>query len=246
MILLVDVPDQGRILEGVEVLISFKTGKRVLKIVCVPEASESNEEYQPQDIYSISSMEDSVLSESDYRRSGQQQQQQQQPPSFLEQLASTVLDPCQCQTLLKPALRKDHKRPNLASRSVSFDKVDIKEFPMTLGDHPSAVSGPPVALDWERILRERSVLLDEYEASRTPRRNRKQLKLSLRDRRGELQKHFSAEEVNKAWKEARAIREQRRETIQRGMFMMLCDDMIETTSRKFHRMGESLTQFILL
>ena len=240
MILVMDIPEQGRVLERVEVRISFKKGKRVLKIFCVP---EEDQEYQYQDFYSVSSADnDLVLSEPEYRFS---QRRSDHQPSFLEQLASTVLDPCQCQTFLKPALRKDHKRPDLSSRSVSFDKVDIKEFPMTLGDHPSAVSGPPVALDWERILRERCVLLDEYEASRSPRRNRKQLKLSLRDRRGELQKQFSAEEVNQAWKEARAIREQRRETIQRGMFMMLFDDMVETTTRKFHKMGESLTQTIL-
>mmetsp|Transcript_22554 Transcript_22554/g.42803 ORF Transcript_22554/g.42803 Transcript_22554/m.42803 type:complete len:301 (+) Transcript_22554:167-1069(+) len=237
MILLVDIPDQGRVLERVEVLVSVKKGNRVLKIICVPEGEQ---EHEFQDLYSVSSAEDSFLSESEYRPS-----QRPQQPTFLEQLASTVLDPCQCQTFLKPALRKDRTRPDLSTRSVSFDKVDIKEFPMTLGDHPSAVSGPPVALDWERIQRERCVLLDEYEASRSPRRNRKQLKLSLRDRKGELQKQFSAEQVNQAWREARAIREQRKETIQRGILMMLFDDMVETTTRKFHRMGESLTQSIL-
>jgi hypothetical protein len=33
-------------------------------------------------------------------------------------------------------------------RSVSFDHIEIKEFPITLGDHPMA-SGPPLTIEWE-------------------------------------------------------------------------------------------------
>ena len=69
--------------------------------------------------------------------------------------------------------------------------------------------------------------------------------MSLRDRKGILQRQFSADEVNKAWQEARAIREQRRETIQRGMMMMLMDDMMETANRKVARMGDSFSSMIL-
>ena len=116
---------------------------------------------------------------------------------------------------------------------------------MTLGDHPSAASGPPVALDWEQMERERCLALDEYEARRSPRRTRRQLKLSLRDRKGILQRQFSAEEVNAAWQEAKAIREQRRETIQRGLVMMFLDDMAETANRKMSRMGHSFSNMIL-
>ena len=237
MILVVESPVQGRVLERVEVVVSFKKGRRVLKIICVSEGEEHEEDHIP-DMASVSSAEDSLLSDSEY------QYARGHETSFLEEFARSVLDPCQCQTFLKPALRKEYK-PDLSTRSVSFDKVDIKEFPMTLGDHPSAASGPPVALDWEKVERERCVGLDEYEANRSPRRNRKQLKLTLRDRRGILQKQFSAEEVNQAWKEARVIREQRRETIQRGMMMMFLDDMMETTNRKVQRIGETFTQSIL-
>jgi hypothetical protein len=33
-------------------------------------------------------------------------------------------------------------------RSVSFDKIEIKEFAITLGDHPMA-SGAPLTIEWE-------------------------------------------------------------------------------------------------
>lgn len=229
--------NKARILERVEVLVTHKKGGRILKIVCL---GEDEDEYDVASMGSVASA-DSFMSDSDLESS------QSQQTSFLEELARTMLDPCQCQTFLKPALRKERRSPDdlLASRSVSFDKVDIKEFPMTLGDHPSAASGPPVALDWEKIERERLLDLNEYEASRSPRRSRKQLKLSLRDRKGILQRQFSVDEVNKAWQEARAIREQRRETIQRGMMMMLMDDMVETANRRINRMGSSFSSMVM-
>jgi hypothetical protein len=34
-------------------------------------------------------------------------------------------------------------------RAVEFKTVVIREFGMTLGDHPNAISGPPVRIDWD-------------------------------------------------------------------------------------------------
>lgn len=245
MILCIESTDPSNImarkLERVEVRITYKKGQRFLQILCLGHDDHDDEQYD--EMASVGST-DSFVSEQESSRASSGVPPEE--PSFLEQLARTVLDPCHCQTFLKPALRKEPKSTDyIDSRSVSFDKVDIKEFPMTLGDHPSAASGPPVALDWEKVERERCVALDEYEASRSPRRSRKQLKLSLRDRKGILQRQFSADEVNKAWQEARAIREQRRETIQRGMMMMLMDDMVETANRKVAKMGDSFSSMIL-
>lgn len=230
--------DQGynkkaRVMERVEVILSYSQRRKLIKIVCVPEGEP---ETIP-DLHFLESMDDIVEAKQDPPGL--------EPPTFLEELARSVLDPCQCQSFLKPALRKEKRSDDGIRNSVSFDTVDIKEFPMTLGDHPSAASGPPVTLDWERLERERSLNLDEYEASRTPRRSRKQLKLSLRDRKGILQNQFSADEVNKAWQEAKAIREQRKETIERGLVMMFMDDFMETASRRMHRVGNSFSSIIL-
>lgn len=244
MILCLEEQDENRthFLERIEVIMSYKNGKRYLKICCIPE-SESDD-----GIPGLSSVlsDDSSSVMSDTAETPPVQNAAGKSTTFVEELARIVLDPCQCQSFLKPALRKE-PRPasSLGRRSVSFDTVDIKEFPMTLGDHPSAASGPPVTLDWEKIESERCVALDDYEASRTPRRSRRQLKLSLRDRKGILQKQFSAAEVNKAWQEARQIREQRRETIQRGMMMMFLDDMVETTNRRVGKIGETFSSMIL-
>jgi hypothetical protein len=168
--------------------------------------------------------------------------------SLLEQLSFAFMDSgcggCQCapfkSALRKP--RKDSGGDSLSNRNVSFSKLEIHEFDMTLGDHPSAVSGPPIALDYTRGHEENIVDLDEYERSRTPRRKRRQMKLSYRDRKYILEQDhgFSKEEVNAAWLEALKIRAQRRETVRRGLVMMMWDDFSESTERKYNRLLSSV------
>ena len=123
-------------------------------------------------------------------------------------------------------------------RSVKFDKVDIREFKMTLGNHPSATSGPPVMLDWDTQPSPHVIDLESYEKARQPRRNRRQLKLSLQQRHGILVKErgFSFEEVKSAWQDALEIRKQRKETLERGLALMKWDEVWESTCRKISRL----------
>jgi len=154
--------------------------------------------------------------------------------------------PCQPRGILK---KPSHDKSNLQNavplnqnRNVSFSSLEIKEFNMTLGNHPSATSGPPVMIDWDSELNKRVVNLDEYEQMRSPRRQRRQLKLSYRDRKGilEEQRGFSTEEVNEAWAEALKIRQQRHETLRRGMVLMTLDDVVESAQRKYRRIVETM------
>jgi hypothetical protein len=95
-------------------------------------------------------------------------------------------------------------------------------------------------LDWDAKTTERTVSLDEYEEERMPRRQRRQLRMSYRERQQILegQKGFSTEEVHRAWAEALSIQRQRQETLKRGMFLMAIDDLWESTQRKCKRMVE--------
>lgn len=141
-------------------------------------------------------------------------------------------------------LKKD-SNPVSMTRSVSFSSIEIKEFKMTLGDHPSAVSGPPVRLDWNaKPMIESVVSLDEFEQMRKPlRRKRKQLKLTNHQRKEILlnEQGFTADEVNNAWKEALQIRQQRYETLQRGVspYQIQIDHLIESFHRKCDRLAHS-------
>lgn len=121
--------------------------------------------------------------------------------------------------LLTPSTSRSHLSQDL---NVQFKEVDIREFKMTLGNHPSATSGPPVMLDWDCKPPNKVVDLDAYEKARPPRRSRRQLKLSLQERHNILVKQsgFTFEEVKGAWQEALEIRKQRKETLERGLALM--------------------------
>ena len=124
-----------------------------------------------------------------------------------------------------------------SNKNVRFENVDIREFKMTLGNHPSATSGPPVMLDSETFAPRKVMTLDQYESTRPPRRKRRQLKLSLQQRHNILVKErgFAFEEVKSAWQEALEIRKQRKETLERGYVMI---DQVDPTSN-------SIFQFFL-
>ena len=171
----------------------------------------------------------------------------------LDQVMETFIDNacCECDAMsvgppLRPAIRpskwthgakeasSSRKRPN----HVRFKEVDIREFQMTLGNHPSATSGPPVMLDWAQSHSQSKMDLEVYEISRPPRRTRRQLKLSLQQRHNILVKErgFSFEEVKGAWQEALEIRKLRKETLERGLALMKWDEVWESTRRKFSRL----------
>jgi hypothetical protein len=130
-----------------------------------------------------------------------------------------------------------------ADKRVKFHDVDIQEFKMTLGNHPSATSGPPVMLDSEFFSPRKVMTLEQYEATRPPRRKRRQLKLSLQQRHNILVKErgLAFNDVKDAWQEALEIRKQRKETLERGLALMKWDEVWESTCRKFNRLvGEPI------
>jgi hypothetical protein len=108
--------------------------------------------------------------------------------------------------------------PGTCGKKVAFQDVDIREFKMTLGNHPSATSGPPVMLDSEPFSPRKVMTLEQYESTRPPRRKRRQLKLTLQQRHNILVKErgLRFEEVKEAWQEALEVRKQRKETLERG------------------------------
>ena len=54
-------------------------------------------------------------------------------------------------------------------RSVSFDRIDIREYQRTVGDNPSVSSGPALSLAWDYSDSVRSTV-DNYESERGSRR----------------------------------------------------------------------------
>jgi hypothetical protein len=143
---------------------------------------------------------------------------------------------CHCKPL-KSALKDPNRPIHSIDRQVSFTKLKIREYDMTLGDHPSARSGPPVQLDWD-YKAENVVNLEDYERARQPRRNRRQMRLTYRDRERLLykEKGFTEEEVNSAWLEALTIRKQRNETVKQTEAQKKWEEAWESAQRKAARM----------
>lgn len=50
-------------------------------------------------------------------------------------------------------------------RGVCFASIQVREYPLILGDHPSCTSGPPLTLDWDHDA-ELSCTIDEWESGR--------------------------------------------------------------------------------
>lgn len=187
----------------------------------------------------------SLLENEDYLVEICEEEEEEEEDVFYNALDSAISaftcglvdEPCHACKPLKSALKDPNRPSSSMGRSVSFNKLCIREYDMTLGDHPSAVTGPPVQLSWNHKP-ENQVNLEEYERARQPRRNRKQLRLSYKERERVLFKEqgFTPEEVNSAWMEALMVRKQRKETLSLTEAQRTMEEAWESTQRKIGRL----------
>jgi len=100
-------------------------------------------------------------------------------------------------------------------RSVSFHSVQVREYSMTLGDHPAAKSGPPVTLSWNYNPSHAVVSVDDFETYRPPRRSRSQIYIPPRRREDMLRNDLGIgnKQLQRARVEVSKIREQRQKTV---------------------------------
>jgi hypothetical protein len=66
-------------------------------------------------------------------------------------------------------------------KKVSFNEIEILEFPYILGDNPSVSSGAPIALGHE-LVKQRTLEVDNYEQNRGKRKSRKRLAIPVQIR----------------------------------------------------------------
>lgn len=107
---------------------------------------------------------------------------------------------------------------NVPSRKVSasFSTIQIRQYPITLGNNPGGAQGPPITLGWKHD-DEKTIFisLDEYEKERPPRRNESELYMPEYLRRWRLlDKGISMKEMQKAASDAEYTRRQRKKTIE--------------------------------
>jgi len=104
-------------------------------------------------------------------------------------------------------------------RKVSFSNLEIREYPITLGDNPGGTMGPPISLDYQKG-ETQMVMLEDYENKRPPRRSLSELHITgdIRTLRLRQEHHVSGSEIDKAIMEAMFIRSQRTRSIEYKSF----------------------------
>jgi len=104
--------------------------------------------------------------------------------------------------------------------SASFSTIQIREYPITLGNNPGGLKGPPITLEWKHDDEKTLVIsLEDYEKTRPPRRDESDLYIPEYLRRWRLlEKGFTMKEMQKAASDAKSTRQQRKKTIQKLKF----------------------------
>lgn len=133
-----------------------------------------------------------------------------------------------------------HSRFSTSSRksvlsNVSFNNVQIREYPVTIGDNPSVSAGPPLSIGWE-AQDEYHHDLEEYEEGRGPRRETFQMIVPRKTREDMLkQAGHSRREFASAIRVTIKAKNQRKSTV-RNLQFAKADENIEKVSRKLKRL----------
>jgi hypothetical protein len=118
-------------------------------------------------------------------------------------------------SLLTESLETVKTADSESSRSIQFDGVTVREYPMIVGDNPGVSCGPPVTLDWTSVS-EFNDSLERFERSRQGcRRLSTQMRMPIEVRTSKLlESEHTLSEIQEASKSAAVIRQQRMKTIQ--------------------------------
>lgn len=132
-----------------------------------------------------------------------------------------------------------HRRRN-RRRNVSFGVVVVREYQVTLSDHPCVIDGPPVGLDWS-YSENAATDVDTYEADRlttNERRTLNQLRMGPSKRRNMLLRQgHTQEELMQAMKDVRRVQNNRRKT---QAFL----PALPATSRKFEKAAKKVAHAV--
>ena len=133
-----------------------------------------------------------------------------------ETMSTTRLKSCMSVSSLQESLSQGpiNEAPSKPKRTVSFHKVEFRNFHRTLGDHPSS-RGAPITLSWQYDPSHPTLSIDDYETYRPPRRSRSQIYMSSYHREEILMsENISPAAIRKAKKEVSKVREQRQKTVE--------------------------------
>jgi hypothetical protein len=95
-------------------------------------------------------------------------------------------------------------------RSVDFSTIEVRTYPIIMGDNPSVSSGPPFTIDWDHLDAE-EIDLSDYEILKPEKRPREQLLLPARVRESWLRSQgYARSEIVLVGKEINRIKKCRK------------------------------------
>lgn len=98
--------------------------------------------------------------------------------------------------------------------AVRFSMIEIREYPIVVGDNPAIMTGTPITIDWEHV-DEIDCTVDDFEASKPPPRTMLEIRLPAKNRDDILKAQgFSLKERQIGMKVANTTRGQRRRTLE--------------------------------
>ncbi|CAB9527780.1 expressed unknown protein [Seminavis robusta] len=111
-----------------------------------------------------------------------------------------------------------HASNSSKTKHVGFDRVQVRLYPIVLGDHPFCSTGCPIALGW-KFSKEEKMKVDEYEASRPKRAGLEDLRISGEER-NQLLSRYSEMEKQRVERDIYLARRRRRRAQLANRFMM--------------------------
>lgn len=139
---------------------------------------------------------------------------------------------CSSSNLLNDTSLHRHKE----KKGVTFTTVEIRTFPIIVGDHPGGVKGVPVTIGWD-ILDTVVADLEQYESIHaTNRRTMQEMRMGIEHREKLLRSlGFSRQEILAGLKIANLVRNSRRKTNETQQLDAI-NEVVEAVSRKMRNL----------
>jgi len=140
-----------------------------------------------------------------------------------------------------------HRR---TTASITFDRIEIREYARTVGDNPSCTAGPPISLSWEYTVAG-AMDVHAYERDRAPRRRKNEMLLARERRQEMLRKEWQVtqRDIADAVRQTVKTRNQRRTTItnldQHAFPVTPIEVFVQSGKRKFQRFWKQRARILL-
>lgn len=137
-------------------------------------------------------------------------------------------------TASETSVSYDEEKSDSSSKGVSFTRLQIREYPIIVGDNPAIMTGCPITIAWDHV-NVIDVSIDDFEATKPPRRQMAELRIPSKFR-DEILKSlgFTSDEIKKAMRAANIIRGKRKSTNETTPELAKMQEKFESMKKGFN------------